>query len=135
MARKRAFSGDFGVAKLTVEEVEDPGKGMLGYFDPVALKIAIKKDQDWVEKNTTLLHELIHLVDYSLVRSGFTKRLIPHNWINHACKNLLYVLVMGGVWQGISKDVMYDAYKKEVRRTAARKGWKTRRKNVKAGKA
>jgi hypothetical protein len=88
-----------------VEEPVDPETwGRLGYFDERTGKIAIAQNQPEAGKHIVLLHEFLHLVDAQMRSAGITKRRADHRWIESAAPNLLALLVLSGLYTGLSKE-------------------------------
>jgi hypothetical protein len=87
-----------------VEEPVGEGWGRLGYFDERTGRIVIGSEQPEPGKHIVLLHELLHLVDATMRQAGVTKRRADHRWIESAAPNLLALLVLSGLYTGISRE-------------------------------
>ena len=81
-----------------------PINGSLATMDERTGVIHIDPGQSKVGIEITLLHELLHLVDSTMVTAEITNRRINHKWIESASLNLLGVLVFSGRYKGISKE-------------------------------
>jgi hypothetical protein len=79
-------------------------EGAYGYFDERTGRIVIDPRQPEVGKHIVLLHEFLHLVDSQMRQTGVTKRRADHRWIESAAPNLLALLVLSGLYTGVSRD-------------------------------
>ena len=93
----------------------------LGDWDPVKRTIRVRRQQSWVGKNITFLHEAFHCIDDAMLGSKIRKRRVEHNWIENAAMNLLLLLVEAGLWRGITKHEMRAFY------IRSKKGLKTQK--------
>lgn len=91
---------------ITIQE--GPVPDALGACDERTGTITIRPDQPTVGKHVVLLHELLHLVDGSLVGNGLQPRRVSHDWIRMASPNLLFLLVAAGIWQGITVEEVIE---------------------------
>ena len=97
---------ELGEPITIVEEPVGEGWGRLGYFDERTGRIVIGSEQPEAGKHIVLVHEILHLVDSMMRQAGVTRRRADHRWVESAAPNLLALLVLAGVYTGVSKSDM-----------------------------
>jgi hypothetical protein len=89
-------------AKIPVS-TEPTGRGY-GYWDERTGVICIDPNQPIPEQWIILFHELLHVIESSLVQSGIINRRVNHDFITNAAPLLFGTLAMSGLIEGISSQ-------------------------------
>lgn len=89
---------------ITITERDLPADGPRGWFDERTLEIVIDQNLPKPAKYQVLFHELLHLVDTTLIHHGITKRRINHGFIHHGSSQLTMMLAACGLLNGLSAE-------------------------------
>lgn len=101
------------------EEKTGPELGCCSERD---MTITIDPNQPKAGKFVVLIHELMHLTDSQLIRTGIRKRRVEHDWIGQASGNLLILMVAAGLIRDLTLEDLAELYEGQGEPKTARVG-------------
>jgi len=109
--------------------------GCVGPSGKGSAELLIHERQSETSKHVTLLHELLHVVEGTLIGNGTISRPPPHIYVEYAAVLLVRFLTSAGVWRGVTarqaRDY-FDRFIEEERKNEKAKA--ARRKKRAAGR-
>lgn len=85
-----------------------------GYWQPGTGVLVVSPRQPVIGQHVTLLHELFHALDDLMLQNKIIRRRSDHRWIDSAATNLLAMLVLLGIYRGVTKRQMLRFMRQHV---------------------
>lgn len=98
--------------KVVERNLEKENVSCRGYWNPKTGEIVIDSRLDEADKYAVLIHEYMHLIDDIMIQNGIYKKRTPHIAIESIADNLLVLLVLSGLFKGLTKEDAMNLYGK-----------------------
>jgi len=92
--------------EITIQEGELKDK--LGQWDESTSTITIKSDQPEYDKHVIFIHEIMHMVEITLIDTGILKEHINPDFIEAASFSICALLTECGALNGFTKESIAD---------------------------